>query len=911
MGNFMMFHGVVCSRPRCVAALGLLCLLVWSAMFGVPARADSGADYARQVGAQLIGRQVPPLRLSTLDGQTIDLGALRGHKAVYLKFWATWCVPCREQMPHFENVQRHAGNDLQVIAVNIGFDDTPAQIAAYRREHGLTMPIVRDDDGHLGELFGLRVTPQHVVIGQDGRIAYVGHLADAALERALTQARQARTDAATHAPTLASAATTAIVRQGDPVPALAARTLEGTSLPLIDPEHRRPTVLAFFSPWCEGYFAKTRPQASRQCRIVRETLADLAGSQEVRWIGVASGLWASEADLRGYRDEHGVRHPLALDSDGRLFRRFAIRRMPAVRVLDARGRLQLSLDDEAIDGDRLRAALNAVIAAARSSAATAGNAATAAAEPLPMDDAFVLSAKVGADRSLVFDWTMPPGYYLYRDRFSLKTAAADTPAPLQWAAGERHRDPQFGEVTVFHRHAQLRVPLPAGTTLPTQLPVTLTYQGCLEDVVCYPPTTKRLNVAVPPSLRPAVSSVSRWAWLVALLTAFAGGLVLNLMPCVLPVLSLKVLALLQMREDPRSARRRALAYTAGVLVSFAALGVGVLALRASGAAAGWGVQMQQPWIVAALALVMLAVGLSLSGVVQFGVSLAGLGGRVVDSQGLRGEFLVGVLACVVASPCTAPFMGAALAYAFGAGHAFVALAVFLALGLGLAAPFLLMAFVPATARWLPQPGAWMETLKQLLAFPMYATAVWLLWVLGQQRGADAMAVALLAAVGLALALWWYEKHRFGHVAHRVAAALMLTVSLMPVLSLARAPASRATAAAHALPAGAERFTAARLAQLRQAGTPVFVNVTADWCLTCHANDAAVLDRSEFRTALKRSGTTYLVADYTRPDPAIAALLQQEGAVGLPLYIVYRDGQRIRLPSVLTPGLVADALSPTH
>jgi len=535
---------------------------------------------------------------------------------------------------------------------------------------------------------------------------------------------------------------------------------------------------------------------------------------------------------------------------------------------------------------------------------------TPEAEPLPVEAAFALASRLQDDGTLAIDWTMPRGYYLYRDRFSLEAVnAPGALGPLQWSQGQQHLDPQFGKVTVFYDRARLRVPVHASASLPERLELTLTFQGCLENSVCYPPTTQRLSFDVPTSLRDdAARDGLGWPWLLALLTAFVGGVVLNLMPCVLPVLSLKVLALLQARDDAIGAKRRALAYTAGVLVSFVTLGGVVLALRASGAAAGWGVHMQQPWLVAALALVMLAVGLSLSGVVHFGVSLTGLGARHAD-RGLRGDFLVGVLACVVASPCTAPFMGAALAYALASAQAPAALAVFVALGLGLASPFLLMAFVPATARWLPRPGAWMDTLKQLLAFPMYATAIWLLWVLGKQRGVDAMGLGLLAAMLLALGLWWFEKHRFAHAAQRALAVAVVLLSLLPLLSLTAAPASAsAGTAAHPLPAGAERYTAARLAQLRAQGTPVFLNVTADWCLTCKVNQRAVLERDEFRTLLADTGTVYLVADYTRPDPAIAALLKDQRAVGVPLYVSYRgaDGST-KLPSVLSLATVARAL----
>src|SRR5690606_7267738 len=234
-----------------------------------------------------------------------------------------------------------------------------------------------------------------------------------------------------------------------------------------------------------------------------------------------------------------------------------------------------------------------------------------------------------------------------------------------------------------------------------------------------------------------------------LLLALGGGLILNLMPCVLPVLSLKALSLAQSGAGRGAARRHALAYTAGVLLSMLALGALVLALRHAGLALGWGFQLQQPLVLAGLALVMFALGLSLSGLWQANVGLGQRSGALLQGDGIRADFFTGVLAVVLATPCTAPFMGAALAYAF-TGPTAGALLVFLVLGLGLALPFLLIGFVPSFARLLPKPGAWMETLKQLLAFPLYATAAWLVWVLAKQRGADAVGMWLAAAIVLAL-----------------------------------------------------------------------------------------------------------------------------------------------------------------
>ena len=353
-----------------VAACVLLALW-WSG--GVrPARAETGKDYAQQVGARLVGRAVPALVLTTVDGQRLDLGALRGRKAVYLKFWATWCVPCREQMPHFEKAQRSAGDDLQVVAINIGFDDTAEQIKAYRRELGLSMPIVRDDDGSLGERFGLRVTPQHVVIGKDGTVRYVGHLADARLDAAVAQARSMPAfDPRTLATETPVAPARNILQIGEPVPTSKILTLEARKLALTDPVGQRPSVLAFLSPWCESYLQKTRPQSSKQCRVLREQLVSLGRDRRVRWVGIASGLWASDQDLRDYRNEHRVPVPLSLDRDGVLFRRFGIQRVPAVLVVGADGRLLRRIEvDEALPS-RLQSLLGGAGGMARGNAAGA------------------------------------------------------------------------------------------------------------------------------------------------------------------------------------------------------------------------------------------------------------------------------------------------------------------------------------------------------------------------------------------------------------------------------------------------------------------------------------------------------------------------------------------------------------
>jgi quercetin dioxygenase-like cupin family protein/peroxiredoxin len=296
----------------------------------------TGQERAEAAGKGLVGSPAPRAVVKTIDGDTIDLGALYGKKAVYLKFWATWCVPCRQQMPHFEHTYETAGPDLAVIAIDVGFNESLEEIQRYRRALGITMPIILDD-GQLGGAFNLRVTPQHIVIGRDGRIQYVGHLADARLDAALVAARQ---------PALPKAipASTALVEGpridvGDRLPAQSVTTLDEKRFVLRTPATPRPTVLVFLSPWCESYLATTRPAISASCRRVREQVDALAQDQRVRWIGIASGLWASADDLRKYRDDNKIGIPLTLDESGALFRIFRVADVPTILIADAQGKL--------------------------------------------------------------------------------------------------------------------------------------------------------------------------------------------------------------------------------------------------------------------------------------------------------------------------------------------------------------------------------------------------------------------------------------------------------------------------------------------------------------------------------------------------------------------------------------------
>jgi len=397
---------------------------------------------------------------------------------------------------------------------------------------------------------------------------------------------------------------------------------------------------------------------------------------------------------------------------------------------------------------------------------------------------------------------------------------------------------------------------------------------------------------------------------VALALAFLGGIILNLMPCVFPILALKTLGFAEATHaDHKERIAHGVAYTAGVLALFGLLALTYVGLRSTGVAVGWGFQLQNPLVVALLAYILFLVGLNLSGVFEIGSRIVGLGSGQANRSGTRGAFFTGALAAVVATPCTAPFMAAAMGATLMMS-APATLAIFAALGLGLAAPFLILSFLPGAVRWMPAVGPWMLRLKQFLAFPMYATAVWLVWVLGSLSGPDAVLAAMAGGVLLGLAAWAYgagqssgARGRFlgySTAAVGLAVALLLTTQMTDLEP-------RSTDSARPTEQIAEVFTADRLAELRAQGKPVFINVTADWCITCKINERVALDKS-FEDALAVNEVTYLKGDWTNGDPEITALLARFGRAGVPLYAVFpRDGAPIPLPQILTPSIVLDAL----
>jgi len=542
---------------------------------------------------------------------------------------------------------------------------------------------------------------------------------------------------------------------------------------------------------------------------------------------------------------------------------------------------------------------------------------------LPVDVAYPLVISV-ADGRLRLQWEITPGYYLYKVRMGISLAergGAPQVLPVEWPTGEAHEDEFLGATEIYRQ--QLEVSLPLAAEVPHEILVKS--QGCADAGLCYPPRTQRfavdpssgvvLELAAAEDLAQSSGATGTvpvaapgGSLLTMVLFALLGGMILNLMPCVFPVLSLKVLGIAQKGGGAHDRIEHGLAYTAGVVVSFLGVAAALIALREAGEAIGWGFHLQSPVFVGGLAYLFAAMGLGLSGVSNLGAGLMGAGESLAARAGLAGSFFTGVLAAVVASPCSAPFMGTALGFAMTQPPV-IALLVFGALGFGMALPFLLLALSPGLLRRLPKPGAWMEGFKQVLAFPLYAAAVWLLWVLGRQSGVDALAAVLGGTVLVGFALWSWESAR-GH-AHALIWRLVAALSLTASLSILGSPLlDERRGQDVAITEGWEPFSAERLTELQQQGRPVFVNVTADWCITCLANERVALETDRVRQAFRDRGVVLLKGDWTNTEPRLTAFLAQHGRNGVPLYLYYppRTGALpVVLPQLLTPGIVLDTL----
>jgi thiol:disulfide interchange protein len=469
----------------------------------------------------------------------------------------------------------------------------------------------------------------------------------------------------------------------------------------------------------------------------------------------------------------------------------------------------------------------------------------------------------------------------------------------------------------------IRIPLKRGdakAALPAELAGTLVLTEKTADGVVHQAfdVSAKLDAAFVPSTSLALAASSEQLSLIeALLFALLGGLILNLMPCVFPVLAMKAAAFARLAGHERSAMRRdGISYTSGVLVSFAVMALLVIAIRASVGDVSWGFQFQSPVFSLLIAYLFFVVGLNLSGFFEVGSRFAGVGQGLAARGGTVGAFFTGVLAVIVATPCTAPFMAAALGFAL-TQPAPQTVAVLLALGLGLALPYLLLSLTPALQRLMPRPGPWMDRLRQFLAFPMYASAVWMIWVLTQQTGADGVIYALGGMILIAFAIWLLRIGSGASAAtwlRRAVAAVAVLLAFAAALKLEDGPATAASASGGAAAGvnfdGWERFSRKRMNQAVAASKPVFVDFTAAWCITCLVNERVALETTAVRHAFEQAGVVKLKGDWTNRDPEITSLLKDLGRAGVPLYLLWVPGaaQPKILPQVLTESLILSELA---
>jgi thiol:disulfide interchange protein len=404
-------------------------------------------------------------------------------------------------------------------------------------------------------------------------------------------------------------------------------------------------------------------------------------------------------------------------------------------------------------------------------------------------------------------------------------------------------------------------------------------------------------------------------FLIILGFAFIGGLILNLMPCVFPILSIKVMNFMQMSGHGASeVRKHGYVFGLGVILSFLLLAGLLLVLRATGQELGWGFQLQTPAFIAFMTFLMFGLGLSLMGVFEIGSSLINVAGKAGTGEGLRGSFFSGILATVLATPCTAPFMGTALGVAITL-PATTALIIFAMLGTGMAAPYMLLSSFPALMKYLPKPGAWMETFKQIMAFPLFATAIWLIWVFGQQSGVDGLTRLLVGLLLLSIGVWiihrWqkFQISAKARVISRSFAALFILGGFLFSASTDEIRTGGETSSVDSYGVEWETFSGETLQQHLEQGKNVYVDFTADWCITCHANKRMVFSSNRVKDRFDELGFVMVKADWTNRNPEITRALASFGRNGVPLNVIYSENlaEPMILPAVLTPGIVLDAL----
>lgn len=537
---------------------------------------------------------------------------------------------------------------------------------------------------------------------------------------------------------------------------------------------------------------------------------------------------------------------------------------------------------------------------------------------LPYDEAYKLSVSVDG-KYLTFNWDIEPGYYLYKSKINVFAEDPHTQINnLFFQKGEFKFDEFFEEdMEVFYKSSMLKASF---DSTDNKIYVKLLSQGCADMGLCYPPqenwvsidkTTNTLQIY---KNRPDFFTNSDYriegsesseniSVIAALLGAFLGGLILNLMPCVFPVLSIKALSFAQNHKTNRDTRIHALIYTLGVVFSFLVIAALMISLRAAGESIGWGFQLQSSQFLILLAYLFFFLGLSFLGIVEIGTKLMSLGQNSEANSSIQSSFLTGVLAVTIASPCTAPFMGPALGFAVYQSNA-VALLIFVFLGIGMAFPFLLLVLSPNIRNILPKPGKWMDEFKQFLAFPMFFTVVWLLWVIGRQTNITVMSVVTVGLILISMSIWSKKILDQRHLNKNISIKNLAPISLL-VLAIIL-PFWNQTEDQDALLW--ESFDQARLEDLRSQGNPIFINITADWCITCLANEKVAFTE-KFYSQIKKNNITYLKGDWTNQDAVITKLLNKHRRNGVPLYLMYPKGggDPEVLPQILLEGILLRAI----
>ena len=531
---------------------------------------------------------------------------------------------------------------------------------------------------------------------------------------------------------------------------------------------------------------------------------------------------------------------------------------------------------------------------------------------LPVEEAYRLLPIVNGDQLLI-NWEIEPGYYLYQHRFRfLNSDLQSLDVRPEFAPGKRIYDDYYEkELEVYYHHTLISLPLDAKLS-----ELVVESQGCADAGLCYPPRRQQISIDATNALAIVIEATQQAPnnetpiqtsptgnLPLMLLFALLGGMILNLMPCVFPVLSIKALSLTSAHANKHSKHLHGLAYTLGIVLSFMSIAALLMMLRRGGEAIGWGFQLQSPVFVGLLVYLFVLMGLSFSGLLSMGTKLMSLGQSTTEGNGLTASFMTGLLATLVASPCTAPFMGTALGFAL-AQPAWLAMSVFIALGLGMALPLLLLSWWPGMAERMPRPGVWMERFKEFLAFPLYLTAVWLLWVLGRQTDSDTVTALIGGIVLILFALWLLKAHKntLTIVIALIFATLALIVPWQTHLNDDDATNPW------------EPYSTAKLERLRDSGKPVFINLTADWCITCLANEKLALSSAQFLEVLQEKKITYLKGDWTNYNPEITALLNLHHRSGVPLYLFYPRGPSnpLILPQFLTENILLEAISqPTN